>query len=164
RAPAPLASDQLPRRPTGAAARRPHDDRLEQAVLPDRLRQLCQLLLAELTARLERIRRQIGDGQLPRLACGSRVFAQVVPQQRAEAASQPISPAHPVPPPPLSSRPPPARTVARKSRPPAPTRPSAASPRPRGRRPAPAAARRAPSTRARAPDSSASRPTGCRTA
>src|SRR5690606_26783594 len=116
----------------------------------DRLREVRQLLLAELTARLEGVGGDVGDGDRPGLPARSPIPGQVVSQQGPEAAPQPVSPAHRHQPLRLSFRPRPARTRAPPRPPPDPS-PGRPPTRPR----TPVAARPAPSARAPARGSSA---------
>ena len=86
RAPAPLAGDDL--ETIGAAARRPHHDRLHDAALSDRGGQLVELGVEEVAARIARIRFEKFDrhAALIARALGRGGFNADVADERGEPA------------------------------------------------------------------------------
>ena len=85
RPPAPLAGDDLVGilRP----AHRPHHDRLDDAALLDRCRQVIELRLGEMPARIARIRLEIFDRHPPLIACALDVSSISPPTSPMSAAS-----------------------------------------------------------------------------
>ncbi len=87
--PAPLAGDDF----EFVLADIAHDDRLDDAALPDGCGQLFELGFGEMLARVARIGAEIFDGRAPRLAArlvafpSLRLFADIA-HQRGEASSQ----------------------------------------------------------------------------
>ena len=86
---APLTRDQL----IATIRAGPHDDRLNHAVLNDRRRELCKLLIVESSPRLMWIARDAIDRHLDdaRLCFGAR-------DERLQAAPEPVAASHAIPP------------------------------------------------------------------
>jgi hypothetical protein len=90
-APAPLAGDDLVA--VGRALQRAHDDRLDDAALPDRLRQLREVFLDESAARVARARLDMLDrhaARRARAALAAGGFRTDIAHQRRKATPKPV--------------------------------------------------------------------------